>query len=109
MSDTYLVVVAADPPPLQVVVRDPEQFSVVVSQAPGPPGPPGPTGPAGQALVHDQPAAAGSWLIPHTFGRWPDVAVYSLAGERIEPDITVGDTAVTISFATPTAGKAVLL
>lgn len=109
MPDTYLVVVAAEPPPLQVLTREPEQYSVSVSQAPGPPGPTGPQGPAGQVLVHDQPSPAGSWLIPHTFGRWPDVAVYSVTGDRIEPDITAGDTTVTISFSTPTAGKAVLL
>ena len=68
----------------------------------------GPRGPAGAGEVHDQPAPASSWLIPHSLGRWPGVAVYDLTGALIEPDISVSDSSVSISFAMPFAGKAVL-
>ncbi len=59
-------------------------------------------------LVHQQSIPLATWVIGHTLGRLPRVAVYLSSGEEIEADVVVSTTAVSITFATPTAGSAVI-
>lgn len=56
------------------------------------------------------PTPAGSWIIavPASFGRRPNVAVYLATGEEVHADVTASTSTVTVTFATPTAGTAVL-
>lgn len=51
---------------------------------------------------------AATWVIPHLFGRRPDVAVYDSAGNMMIADVQSSATMTTITFAVPTAGSAVL-
>ena len=82
------------------------QIVVVQSGMPGARGPAG--GGASAALVHDQAAPAASWLIPHTFGRLPAVALYGTDGALFGADVTATTSAVTVTLSVPTAGKAIL-
>lgn len=58
-------------------------------------------------FTHSQIVASSSWVISHTLGRLPNVAVY-IGGELIETDITASTSTVTITFPSPAAGVAVL-
>lgn len=57
--------------------------------------------------AHTQSAPSATWVIPHTFGRIPAVAVY-IAGELVDTDVTATTTNVTITFPAPFSGVAVL-
>lgn len=61
------------------------------------------------AVVHVQASPAGTWSIPHTFGRLPVVTVYDSTGAQVEADVSATDSSVSIMFATPIAGEAVLV
>lgn len=74
---------------------------------PGPQGPPGPAG-VGGAIVHTQASPLATWTIPHTLGRRPAVAVYLDSGEEVEADVTVSNVSVTVTFASPVSGVALL-
>lgn len=98
--------------PFRVRVLAPADPAVVRVVVPGPPGPPGPAGPAaggaGSAQVHTQATPAATWTIPHSFGRRPVTAVFDAAGAQMLADISADASAVTVTFANPTAGSAVL-
>ena len=63
----------------------------------------------GVGVVHDQPVAAASWTIPHTFARRPDVSIYAVDGEQVDADIYASPTMVVITFPAPFAGQAILV
>ncbi|TXN33888.1 hypothetical protein [Methylobacterium sp. WL19] len=73
----------------------------------GPQGVPGLAG-NGSSLVHEQGSAASTWIIPHNFGRRPSVSVYSASGDEMLTDVTATTTSVSVVFAQPTAGSAIL-
>lgn len=62
----------------------------------------------GAAFVHNQPSPSATWVIPHTFNRYPAVDVYDATGAQVDTDVSVSDSLVSITFAFPVAGKAVL-
>lgn len=66
----------------------------------------GPGG-GGTGIEYTQSTPLASWLVPHTFGRLPNVAVY-IAGEEVDADVTATTTQAVIAFASPAAGVAVL-
>lgn len=49
-------------------------------------------------------APAGTWIIPHAFGRAPTAQVFLLSGEQIAADVLVDAVHITVVFASPTAG-----
>jgi hypothetical protein len=53
-------------------------------------------------------APAATWVIPHSLGRRPDVAVYDSGGYLMIADVHSTSLTTTITFATPTTGSAVL-
>lgn len=56
-----------------------------------------------------QAGAASTWgPIAHNLGRRPNVTVYDVSGNQIAPDIYASTTTVSLVFATPVAGTAVL-
>ena len=60
-------------------------------------------------IEYTQASAASTWgPISHPFGRRPNVTVYDTSGNQIAPDINSSTLAVSLIFATPTAGTAVL-
>lgn len=61
----------------------------------------------GEELVQSSPQ--GSWVFTHSLGRKPSVTVYLDTGEQILAPVVADDTRVTISFANPTSGSAVLI
>lgn len=73
----------------------------------GPQGVPGLAG-NGSSLVHEQGSAAATWIISHNFGRRPTVSVYSASGDEVLTDVTATPTSVSVVFAQPTAGSAIL-
>lgn len=77
---------------------------------PGPPGPPGSGGVSSLAFEYAQLAPLATWTIPVPvgFARRPAVAVYLSSGEHIIADTVASASSVSIAFATPTAGSAVL-
>lgn len=63
---------------------------------------------AAQAGVQfTQSTPLGSWVIAHGFGRVPAVAVY-VGGALVIADITASNTTVTVAFAAPQSGYALL-
>jgi len=80
---------------------------VIITRGPqGIPGPPGETG--GNAQEHIQSTPAATWIITAVgFNRPPSVDVY-VSDERVITDIYSTSTQVTITFAVPTAGRAIL-
>lgn len=62
----------------------------------------------GGGFEHVQAAPSASWIIVHTLGRRPCVAVYLADGEEVITDITSTSTQVNIIFPTPVAGTAIL-
>ena len=87
---------------------------------PGAAGPAGATGPAGpqgipgiasvNGLEYSTSVPLSTWIIPvpGDFTRLPSVTVYAENGEQVEADITVSADIVSIHFAVPFAGTAVL-
>jgi hypothetical protein len=59
------------------------------------------------AFEHIQALPMGSWVVPHAFGRRPHVSVY-IDDTEVEADVAATSTSVSISFATPVAGTAIL-
>lgn len=95
------------PTPPAVVARIPSS-PAVVRVATGATGPAGPRGEAGiSGFEYTQTVAAATWTIPHALGRRPSVEVYA-ANERVMADIDASTTSVTITFAAPVSGSAVL-
>ena len=65
-------------------------------------------GGGGEVKVFTQATPAATWTIPHGFGRRPLTAVFDAAGNEMIADIAAGAATVTVTFAQPTAGSAVL-
>jgi hypothetical protein len=63
-------------------------------------------GPQGFETTISVPAA--TWVIPHTLGRRPDVAVYDSAGMLMIADVQSSLLFTTVTFAVPTTGSVVL-
>lgn len=81
--------------------------------SPGPQGPPGPQGNPGAAggsvviFTANDPAA--TWAINHNLNRLVFVTVVDSTGREVLPDVDQSDpNTVSIIFATPTSGKAVV-
>ncbi|AWN55072.1 hypothetical protein [Methylobacterium sp. 17Sr1-1] len=70
----------------------------------GPPGPPG----IARALVVRQDAPSASWVLPHSLGRPPLVQITDDAGEVVFPDVIAGSAVVSVIFAQPATGSAIL-
>jgi hypothetical protein len=70
-------------------------------------GPPGQPGPAAAPLRLDA-APAATWILPHTLGRVPSVQVFLAGGEAVLSDIHADSAQVTVTFATPQQGFALL-
>ena len=77
-------------------------------------GPPGPQGPAGAAggdiFVYDRHGVAASqWVIDHNLGRLAHITVVLDSGEEVTTDVDQHSiNTCTITFAAPTAGKALV-
>lgn len=59
------------------------------------------------AQRHIQSTPNASWIINHTFNREPDVAVY-VGGQEVDADVAATVTTVTVTFASPQTGVAIL-
>jgi hypothetical protein len=59
------------------------------------------------AQRHIQSVASATWVINHTFNREPDVAVY-VGGQEVDADVAATVTTVTVIFASPQTGVAIL-
>ena len=99
------------------VVVEPPEIAIVGSAPLGPQGPPGiigpqgPPGPGGAdaSYVHDQLAPSDTWVVFHNLGKFPAVMIVDSGGTVIDPDIRYDNNVqVTISFGSPTSGKAYL-
>lgn len=79
----------------------------------GTPGAPGPQGPPGigiaETVVFTQMTPSALWVIPHAFGRKPDVDLFDSNNEEIFADVRHPDvTVVHVEFAYPNTGTAQL-
>lgn len=120
-----------EPPTPEIVVKPTPDVIILASPVlgqPGPPGPqglpgpmgpvgpqstvPGPQGPpgaSGSTYIHDQGAVSAVWVISHNLGWWPSVSVVDTGGSLVEPDVHYdSDDQVTLTFGSPTSGKAYL-
>jgi hypothetical protein len=110
-SDSDLVLAGYGTQPI-LINKQPAGGILLPALQTGPQGPEGPPGPAaggaGSAQVFAQATPAATWVIPHGFGRRPLVAVYDASGAELLADLAADASAVTVTFAQPTAGSAVL-
>ena len=99
------------------VVVEPPEIAVVGSAFLGPQGPQGVIGPQGPPgpggsdanYIHNQLTPSDLWIVFHNLGKFPSVMVVDSGGTAIEPDIQYDNNVqVTISFGSPTSGKAYL-
>lgn len=88
------------------VARQQEATATAVAEQ-GPSGPPGPPG-AAAATVVEQTAPSASWIIPHNLHRRPLVQITDETGEVVFPDVIAGPTVVSVIFAQPATGTAIL-
>jgi hypothetical protein len=95
-----------------VVVVEVPATAEVVEVATGVPGIQGPKGDPGDGIAFEytqaSPLATWTITVPATFGRRPNIAVYTESGEHVLTDISSNSTTATITFASPTTGSAVL-
>ena len=107
MTTTRTINIVVDPPEITVVgsaFLGPQGPQGVI----GPQGPPGPGG-SDARFTHDQLAPSATWIVFHNLGKFPAVMVVDSGGTVIDPDIQYNNNAqVTISFGSPTSGKAYL-
>jgi hypothetical protein len=73
-------------------------------------GPQGPTGlPGGTYYEHVQSPASATWVIDHNLGRKVHVSVFDTSGRLVLTDVEHGTAdQATVTWATPTAGSAVI-
>lgn len=70
---------------------------------------PGPPGPPAEPVTHEQTTPSASWIVQHGLGHKPHVTVLDTAGAVIQTDVThLNDDTVSIVFASPTSGIALL-
>ncbi|MHB2205060.1 hypothetical protein [Methylobacterium sp. CM6257] len=82
--------------------------AVIIVEVPGEQGPRGASGDTARAQVFTQATPAATWTIPHAFGRLPITSVFDSDGGELLADIAASASSVTVTFAQPTAGSAVL-
>lgn len=92
------------------VVKD---VNNLLLESPGPQGPAGPQGLPGAAggsvVAFTQASPAGTWVITHNLNRLVFVTVVDATGRELLADIDQSDpNTVSITFATPESGKAVV-
>lgn len=76
--------------------------------ATGPQGPPGPAG-TGTTFVHTQAPLSSSWVIVHNLNRNPSVVVVDSGDSVVIADVEYDSVnQVTVTFGSPTSGKAYL-
>lgn len=96
--------------PDEIVVEIPPDPDVIVVEIPGEQGPAGRdgsgSGGGGREFVQSTPAA--TWTFVHGLGRRPVVSVFDASGAEMIADVFAGPSNVSIVFAQPTAGSAVL-
>lgn len=112
------VVVVAQEAPGVTVVADEEVVATVVVGHQGPPGGTGDKGDKGDQgipglsganYVHDQMAAADSWVIDHMLNRFPSITVVDSAGSVVYGDeVYETPNRVRLNFSVPFSGKAFL-
>lgn len=109
MPDVVVVQVPTAP---TVVVTQVATAPTVVQVSTGVPGVQGPAGAPGDsnAFEYAQTTALGTWTIPIPagFARRPNVTVYSPSGELVIADVVSSLSTVSITFASPASGFAVL-
>lgn len=64
----------------------------------------GGNGNSGNGWTFVQAIPLSTWVIPHLFGRPPNVTVY-VAGELVDADVTATDQLVSVSFPSPAVGR----
>ena len=97
----------SDPTIIEIQVDNGDPDVIVVNIAePGPQGPPG-VG-ASFEWIQTTPLATWSIPVPVGFDRRPSVDVFLAGGEMVLADVTSTDSSVTITFASPVSGTAVL-
>ena len=94
---------------IDVILDLPEVVELTVSAGlEGPPGPKGDPGAAGAGaipIVYTQEVPSAVWIVTHNLGYWPDVTVYTVAGERMLPDVIHGSlNTFTVIHANPETG-----
>lgn len=108
MSDTLVfdVEVAAnlaDPESVlvDVVVEEQVVAAILVTGPEGPQGPPG-----SGSFIHNQAAAASTWIVSHTLGRVPNSVSVVIGGQLVHTDVEFPDAfTVVVTFASPQAGS----
>lgn len=82
---------------------------VVEAVVAGPQGPQGPGGGAAASYIHDQSAAATTWIVNHTLGFYPNVTVVDSAGTVVNGGVEyLSITQIRLTFSAPFSGKAYL-
>ena len=100
------------------VVVNPPEIAVVGSATLGPQGQQGekgdqgeagPPGPATPTYIHSELTPSDNWVVIHPLNKYPSVMVVDSGDTVLEPDIHYDSpTQLTISFGSPTSGKAYL-
>jgi len=81
----------------------------LIQSSTGPAGPAGPAGPPGQSFIYTQSTLASVWTINHNLGVYPAVNVVDSGGTEVIPDVLYNSAnTVTLTFGTPTSGRAFL-
>ena len=107
MSDEVVVVLRNE---VLTVVKNENGLTLKSPGVQGPMGPQGVPGAAGGTVVSlDQSTPASTWIINHNLNRPVFVTVLNSAGEQVFADVDQSDpNTVSIIFATPVSGKAVV-
>lgn len=96
-------------PPKAVRIRTGEGWQDIALVGPqGPAGPPGQAG-TGANYVYYQLLPASSWVVTHPLSKYPAIMVVDTGDTVVIPDIHYdSQSQVTISFGSPTSGRAFL-
>jgi hypothetical protein len=71
-------------------------------------GPPGPPGDAA-GYVYNQASPSSTWVIVHNLARYPAITVVDTGGSVVIPSVVYDSTMqITVTFGSPTSGKAYL-
>lgn len=90
-------------------VPDPSTTEWVPLYGPSTPGPQGPQGPPGASFTFTQATLSASWVVVHNLNVFPSVTVVDSGGTQILADVHYDNAnQVTLTFGSPTSGKAYL-
>ena len=116
--DTNDYVVTLDPLHQPNIIVEPTEIPIVGAAILGPQGRQGeqgeqgdvgPPGPATPTYTHNQLSPSSEWTVVHGLNKYPSVMVVDSGDTVIEPDIRYDSTTqVTVTFGSPTSGKAYL-